>query len=123
MEGVIILGIGITRDLGISALLLCDMAHISGRVAAQEAADPFEYCDLVTTTTHKSLRGPRAGMIFYKKGIKPARMGQPEDAVYDFEDKINFVVFPSFQGGPQSPKWCSCRGFETGYVSKFQGIC
>ncbi|KAK4404052.1 Serine hydroxymethyltransferase 4 [Sesamum angolense] len=62
------------------ALLLCDMAHISGLVAAQEAADPFEYCDLVTTTTHKSLRGPRAGMIFYRKGPKPAKKGQPQDA-------------------------------------------
>ncbi|CDY50421.1 BnaCnng19300D [Brassica napus] len=45
----------------VGALLLCDMAHISGLVAAQEAANPFEYCDVVTTTTHKSLRGPRAG--------------------------------------------------------------
>ncbi|GFQ04277.1 serine hydroxymethyltransferase 4 [Phtheirospermum japonicum] len=106
------------------ALLLCDMAHISGLVAAQtwlmimyltwdhrskgdlgifgEAADPFEYCDLVTTTTHKSLRGPRAGMIFYRKGPKPAKKGQPQDAVYDFEDKINFAVFPSLQGGPHN---------------------
>ncbi|XP_043720160.1 serine hydroxymethyltransferase 4 [Telopea speciosissima] len=84
------------------ALLLCDMAHISGLVAAQEAADPFEYCDIVTTTTHKSLRGPRAGMIFYKKGPKPAKKGQPEDAVYDFEDKVNFAVFPSLQGGPHN---------------------
>ncbi|KAH6778176.1 serine hydroxymethyltransferase 4 [Perilla frutescens var. frutescens] len=84
------------------ALLLCDMAHISGLVAAQEAADPFEYCDLVTTTTHKSLRGPRAGMIFYRKGPKPAKKGQPADAVYDFEDKINFAVFPSLQGGPHN---------------------
>ncbi|CAN4107177.1 unnamed protein product [Withania somnifera] len=84
------------------ALLLCDMAHISGLVAAQEAANPFEYCDLVTTTTHKSLRGPRAGMIFYRKGPKPPKKGQPEDAVYDFEDKINFAVFPSLQGGPHN---------------------
>ncbi|KAF2288918.1 hypothetical protein GH714_022787 [Hevea brasiliensis] len=84
------------------ALLLCDMAHISGLVAAQEAANPFEYCDIVTTTTHKSLRGPRAGMIFYRKGPKPAKKGQPEDAVYDFEDKINFAVFPSLQGGPHN---------------------
>ncbi len=38
----------------------------SGLVAAQEAAQPFEYCDVVTTTTHKSLRGPRAGMIFFR---------------------------------------------------------
>ena len=68
----------------------------------QEAANPFEYCDLVTTTTHKSLRGPRAGMIFYRKGPKPPKKGQPEDAVYDFEDKINFAVFPSLQGGPHN---------------------
>ncbi|GMP55492.1 hypothetical protein CsSME_00020298 [Camellia sinensis var. sinensis] len=86
----------------IGALLLCDMAHISGLVAAQEAADPFEFCDIVTTTTHKSLRGPRAGMIFYRKGPKPAKKGQPEGAVYDFEDKINFSVFPALQGGPHN---------------------
>ncbi|KAH9604224.1 hypothetical protein KSS87_000408 [Heliosperma pusillum] len=84
------------------ALLLCDMAHISGLVAAEEAASPFEYCDIVTTTTHKSLRGPRAGMIFYRKGPKPPKKGQPEDAVYDFEDRINFAVFPSLQGGPHN---------------------
>ncbi|KAK8518562.1 hypothetical protein V6N12_017708 [Hibiscus sabdariffa] len=84
------------------ALLLCDMAHISGLVAAQEAANPFEFCDIVTTTTHKSLRGPRAGMIFYRKGPKPPKKGQPEGAVYDFEDKINFSVFPSLQGGPHN---------------------
>ena len=40
--------------------------YCSGLVAAQEAAQPFEYCDIVTTTTHKSLRGPRAGMIFFR---------------------------------------------------------
>ncbi|KAL9251871.1 Serine hydroxymethyltransferase 4-like protein, partial [Drosera capensis] len=84
------------------ALLLCDMAHISGLVAAQEAASPFEYCDIVTTTTHKSLRGPRSGMIFYRKGPKPPKKGQPEDADYDFEDRINFAVFPSLQGGPHN---------------------
>lgn len=68
----------------------------------QEAANPFEYCDVVTTTTHKSLRGPRAGMIFFRKGPKPPKKGQPEDAVYDFEDKINFSVFPALQGGPHN---------------------
>ncbi|KAF2589957.1 hypothetical protein F2Q70_00038471 [Brassica cretica] len=86
----------------VGALLLCDMAHISGLVAAQEAANPFEYCDVVTTTTHKSLRGPRAGMIFYRKGPKPPKKGQPVGAVYDFEDKINFAVFPALQGGPHN---------------------
>lgn len=41
-------------------------------------------------------------MIFYRKGPKPPKKGQPEDAVYDFEDKINFAVFPSLQGGPHN---------------------
>ena len=41
----------------VGALLMCDMAHISGLVASGEAASPFDYCDIVTTTTHKSLRG------------------------------------------------------------------
>eukprot|EP00051_Salpingoeca_urceolata_P031742 m.12790 g.12790 ORF g.12790 m.12790 type:complete len:457 (-) comp4358_c0_seq2:121-1491(-) len=68
-----------------NALLMCDMAHISGLVATQEANDPFEYCDIVTTTTHKSLRGPRSGLIFFKK---------------KFEAAINFAVFPMLQGGP-----------------------
>lgn len=42
------------------------MSCCSGLVAAQEAAQPFEFCDVVSTTTHKSLRGPRAGMIFFR---------------------------------------------------------
>ncbi|KAF2603035.1 hypothetical protein F2Q70_00027070, partial [Brassica cretica] len=71
-------------------------------LCSQEAANPFEYCDVVTTTTHKSLRGPRAGMIFYRKGPKPPKKGQAEGAVYDFEDKINFAVFPALQGGPHN---------------------
>lgn len=52
---------------GVGALLMMDMAHISGLVAAEVAVQPFEYCDIVTTTTHKSLRGPRAGMIFFRR--------------------------------------------------------
>merc|ERR1712232_681424 len=49
------------------SLLMMDMAHISGLVAAGELKSPFDLCDVVTTTTHKSLRGPRAGMIFFRK--------------------------------------------------------
>lgn len=89
----------------VGAYLMMDMAHISGLVAAQEAAQPFEYADIVTTTTHKSLRGPRAGMIFFRRGVKPAdrlARGEPADAAYDFEDRINFAVFPSLQGGPHN---------------------
>eukprot|EP01024_Parvocaulis_polyphysoides_P028548 TRINITY_DN2579_c0_g2_i1.p1 TRINITY_DN2579_c0_g2~~TRINITY_DN2579_c0_g2_i1.p1 ORF type:complete len:521 (+),score=75.65 TRINITY_DN2579_c0_g2_i1:132-1565(+) len=89
----------------VGAFLLCDMAHTSGLVAAKEIGSPFELCDVVTTTTHKSLRGPRAGMIFFRKGVKPAdklKKGEPEGTTYDFEDKINFAVFPSLQGGPHN---------------------
>lgn len=89
----------------VGALLMVDMAHISGLVAAGSLASPFEYADVVTTTTHKSLRGPRAGMIFCRRGLKPAdrlAKGEVEGAMYDYEDKINFAVFPSLQGGPHN---------------------
>merc|ERR1712216_411792 len=65
------------------AILFCDMAHISGLVAAGQANSPFEYADIVTSTTHKSLRGPRSGMIFYRKGEG-----------LDYEERINTAVFP-----------------------------
>lgn len=51
-----------------SAYLMADMAHISGLVAAGVVPSPFQHCDVVSTTTHKTLRGCRAGMIFYRKG-------------------------------------------------------
>ena len=70
------------------SLLMMDMAHISGLVATGEAASPFAFCDIVTTTTHKSLRGPRAGVIFFRKDAR------------GFEAKINSAVFPGLQGGP-----------------------
>lgn len=83
------------------AVLFCDMAQISGLIAAKEAGNPFDYCDIVTSTTHKSLRGPRGGIIFYRKGLKPKKRGDDRDQ-YDFEEKINFAVFPSLQGGPHN---------------------
>jgi glycine hydroxymethyltransferase len=75
------------------------MAHISGLVAGKAIPSPFEYADVVTTTTHKSLRGPRAGMIFYRKGLKEVDKSGKE-IMYDFERKINEAVFPGLQGGP-----------------------
>jgi len=80
------------------ALLMMDMAHISGLVAAGEAADPFPHCDVVTTTTHKSLRGPRAGMIFFRRGPKRGGAG----GEYAYEAAINAAVFPALQGGPHN---------------------
>ncbi|CDF34947.1 unnamed protein product [Chondrus crispus] len=79
------------------AYLLVDMAHISGLVATGAADNPFEYADVVTSTTHKSLRGPRSGLIFYRR--KPlAAAGQG----VDMEAAINGAVFPALQGGPHN---------------------
>lgn len=80
----------------VGAYLLSDMAHISGLVAAGIVPSPFEYSDVVTTTTHKSLRGPRGAMIFFRKGQRgTTKKGEP--IMYDIEDKINFAVFPGLQ--------------------------
>lgn len=83
------------------AYLLADMAHVSGLVAAGLAPSPFEYCDVVTSTTHKTLRGPRSGLIFFRKGVRRVKKdGTPE--MYDIEKKINEAVFPGLQGGPHN---------------------
>jgi len=55
----------------------------------------------VTTTTHKSLRGPRGAMIFYRKGVRTTDK-KGNDIMYDIEDKLNFSVFPGLQGGPHN---------------------
>ncbi len=70
----------------VGAILFADIAHIAGLVAAGEHPSPFPYCDVVTTTTHKTLRGPRGGMI----------MTNDEDIA----KKINSAIFPGIQGGP-----------------------
>ncbi|GLT69467.1 hypothetical protein SLA2020_416160 [Shorea laevis] len=61
------------------AVLMCDMAQISGLIAAKVSASPFDYCDVVTSTTHKSLRGPRGGIIFYRRGPKSRKQGGPHN--------------------------------------------
>ena len=70
---------------------MSDIAHIAGFVAAGVENSPFELCDIVTSTTHKSLRGPRAGIIFFNKSKHP-----------DLEQRINEAVFPQMQGGPHN---------------------
>merc|ERR1719239_1134098 len=72
--------------------LMADMAHVAGLVAAGVVPSPFEYCDIVTSTVHKTLRGPRAGIIFFRKNNKGV----------DVETKINLAVFPGLQGGPHN---------------------
>ncbi|KAH8024278.1 hypothetical protein HPB51_022397 [Rhipicephalus microplus] len=85
----------------VKAILMADMAHISGLVAAKVIPSPFEYADLVTTTTHKTLRGSRAGLIFFRKGVKEVDK-KGKEIMYDLEQKVNFAVFPSLQGGPHN---------------------
>jgi len=83
--------------------LLADMAHIAGMVAAQLIPSPFELCDLVTTTTHKTLRGPRGGLIYFRRGVKKkAKKEGQKDVLWDIEDKVNAAVFPALQGGPHN---------------------
>lgn len=89
----------ICNDCG--AYLLADMAHVSGLVAGGVAPNPFEFCDVVTSTTHKSLRGPRSGLIFYRKGVRKV-LKNGEKVMYDLEKKINDAVFPGLQGGPHN---------------------
>ena len=69
------------------SLLMADIAHISGFVATNQMADPFPFCDIVTTTTHKTLRGPRSGMIFCRT---------------THAKQIDEAVFPGLQGGPHN---------------------
>ncbi|KAG0134036.1 serine hydroxymethyltransferase-domain-containing protein [Tuber indicum] len=83
------------------AYLLSDMAHISGLVAAGVTESPFAHSDIVTTTTHKSLRGPRGAMIFFRKGVRKTNK-KGEDILYDLENPINASVFPGHQGGPHN---------------------
>ncbi|TPX34772.1 glycine hydroxymethyltransferase [Synchytrium endobioticum] len=78
-----------------NAYVMADIAHISGLIAAKEAASPFDYADIVTTTTHKTLRGPRAGLIFFRRAPK----GQKN---CDLEERVNQAVFPANQGGPHN---------------------
>merc|ERR1719240_112621 len=85
----------------VGAVLLADMAHISGLVVGGTVPSPFEFADVVTTTTHKSLRGPRGAMIFFRKGQKGVdKKGNP--IMWDLEEKINGAVFPGLQVGPHN---------------------
>ena len=77
------------RDIAdsVGALMLSDIAHVAGLVAVDEYPSPVGIADVTTTTTHKTLRGPRSGLI----------MGKANEEI---EKKVNFMVFPAYQGGP-----------------------
>jgi len=76
----------------VGAKLLVDMSHFSGFVATKEHRNPFDYAEVVTTTTHKTLRGPRSGLVFFRKDVQVDGVG--------LEEKVNWAVFPALQGGP-----------------------
>ncbi|ORX49147.1 glycine hydroxymethyltransferase [Hesseltinella vesiculosa] len=85
----------------VGAYLMADVAHISGLIAADVLPGPWEHADIVTTTTHKSLRGPRGAMIFYRKGLRSVDK-KGRETHYDLENPINQSVFPGHQGGPHN---------------------
>lgn len=93
----------------VGAYLFVDMAHIAGLVAAGLHPNPVPYAEFVTTTTHKTLRGPRGGMILCKK---------------DFAKKIDMTVFPGIQGGPLmhviAAKAVAFKEALTGSFKKYQ---
>ncbi|XP_041458949.1 serine hydroxymethyltransferase, mitochondrial-like [Lytechinus variegatus] len=88
----------------VNSYLLSDMAHIAGLVAAKKFPSPFEHSDVVTTTTHKTLRGPRSGIIFYRVGKKGVHPKTGKDIMYDFKSRIDEALFPGLQGGPHNPQ-------------------
>ena len=77
------------RDIAdqVGAIMVSDIAHVAGLIAVGEYPSPVQIADVTTSTTHKTLRGPRSGLI----------MGKTNDEI---EKKINFMVFPAYQGGP-----------------------
>jgi len=92
------------RDIAdeVGAILWMDMAHTAGLIAAKELNDPLQICDIVTTTTHKTLRGPRGGMILIGKdgentlGVVARKSGRTKN----WSEVLDSAVFPGSQGGP-----------------------
>jgi len=79
------------------AILMVDMSHFAGLVAGKEYPTPFEYADVVTTTVHKTLRGPRSALIFSRRDKTKENL---KGEKVSFGDLIDKAVFPGLQGGP-----------------------
>ena len=96
----------IAKEAG--AYLMADIAHIAGLVAAGVHPSPFPHADFVTTTTHKTLRGPRGGMIMCKA---------------EYAKAVDKMIFPGIQGGPAGPCYrCKGRCAERSLKSSIQRI-
>ena len=85
----------------VGALVMCDMAHPAGLIAAGLLNSPFAYCHFVTSTTHKTLRGPRGGIILmYKDFENPFALKDAKGNIRMMSNLIDMAVFPGTQGGP-----------------------
>lgn len=85
----------------VGAFLLCDMAHPAGLIAKKLLNSPFEHCHFVTSTTHKTLRGPRGGIILMKKDFEnPFGLKDAKGNIRMMSNLIDMAVFPGQQGGP-----------------------
>lgn len=85
----------------VGAILMADIAHPAGIIACKFLNNPMEYCHIVTTTTHKTLRGPRGGMILIGKDFEnPWGLTTPKGKIKMMSEIINSAVFPGAQGGP-----------------------
>ena len=85
----------------VGALFMVDMAHTAGLIAAGLLENPVKYADIVTSTTHKTLRGPRGGVILMGKDFdNPWGLTTPKGVVKKMSQLLNSAVFPGIQGGP-----------------------
>ena len=85
----------------VGAFVLCDMAHPAGLIAKGLLASPFEHCHFVTSTTHKTLRGPRGGIILMKKDFEnPFGLKDMKGNIRMMSNLLDMAVFPGTQGGP-----------------------
>ena len=84
----------------VGAYLMVDMAHIAGLVAAGVHPSPIPYADIVTTTTHKTLRGPRGGLILCKNEVQHRNAETGETETVNLAKKVDSAIFPGTQGGP-----------------------
>src|SRR5690606_14469747 len=85
----------------VGALVLADIAHPAGLIAAGLLNSPFEHCHFVTSTTHKTLRGPRGGIIMMKKDFEnPWGLKGPKGDIRMMSQLLDLSVFPGIQGGP-----------------------
>lgn len=102
------------------AYLMVDMAHISGLIAAGVIPSPFEYADIVTTTTHKSLRGPRGAMIFFRRGVRSINPKTGKEVLYDLENPINFSVSQVTKWSTQPYHCCLATALKQAATPEFK---